>query len=318
MAPLVTLAIPVRNGEAYLAQTLGSIRAQSFVDYELLIVDNASTDATPAIARHAVREDARVRYVRNETDLGAGGNFNRCVELARGELFKWCAHDDLIGPAYLELCVAALAARPEAVLAYGPLIGIDAQGARTGYVEAPLALPEGASTALRFKLLTYRQGLDAAIFGLHRRAALLESSLHRPYYGSDCALLSELGLMGAFAYVPGAPLYNRDHPSRSVNLASTDRLAWQAPGARQANPREFTSRLRHLLAIAFRHRDRAPLRATLPALLIWAAHPLRFGRLALEAVGSVSPRLRFRLRAAALSVLRLVNGPPKKRGRQDA
>ncbi len=318
MAPLVSLAIPVRNGERYIEQAIASIRAQTFTDYELIIVDNASTDATPAIANRLVREDARVRYVRNAADIGAGGNFNRCVELAAGELFKWCAHDDLISPTYLERCAEALALHPEAVIAYGRLVGIDEDGKPTGYVEEPLAAPDDASAALRFKLVTYRQGLDAAIFGLHRRSALLSSSLHLPYYGSDCALLSELALMGRFAHVPDAILFSREHPSRSVNLASSERLAWQAPVAEPANAREFTSRVRHLFAIAWRHRARAPVLATGSAVLVWAAHPVRFGRVALEAIGAVSPSLRARLRAVGLAALRRIGGPSKKRGRQDA
>lgn len=317
MAPLISLAIPVRNGESFIEEAISSLRAQTFTDFELIIVDNASTDATAAICERLAREEPRIRYVRNATDIGAGGNFNRCVELASGELFKWCAHDDLIGPTYLQLCVQALAAEPGAVTAYGKLVGIDALGNRTGYVERPLAAPRDASAALRFKLVTYRQGLDAAIFGLHRRSALLSSSLHRPYYGSDCALLSELALLGTFVHVPEAELFSREHPSRSVNLASSDRLAWQAPKADGAYPREFTSRVRHLFEICLRHRNRAPVLATGSAVLVWAAHPVRFGRLALEAIGRVSPSLRSRLRAAGLAALCRFSGP-EKRGRQDA
>ncbi len=318
MAPAVTLAIPVRNGERFLEQAIASLRAQTFADFELIIVDNASTDTTPEIAQRIAREDGRVRYLRNATNLGAGGNFNRCVELARGALFKWCAHDDLVDPTYVARCVGALNARPDAVTAYGRLVGIDAQGQQTGYVEAPLDVPEDASAAVRFRALLYRQGLDAAIFGLHRRSVLLASSLHLPYYGSDCALLAELGLIGAFVHVPEAVLFSRDHPSRSVNLASTERLAWQAPVALQANPHEFTSRVGHLLTIAFRHRARAPVVITGPTVLFWAAHPVRLGRMGLELVGAFSPGLRARLRAFGLSALRLFGKADTKRGRQDA
>jgi glycosyltransferase involved in cell wall biosynthesis len=317
MVPLISLAMPVRNGERFMEEAVASLRVQTFADFELIILDNASTDATASISERLAREDSRIRYVRNATDIGAGGNFNRCVELASGELFKWCAHDDLIDPTYLSRCVEALAARPDAVTAYGRLVGIDERGNRTGYVEAPLVAPRDASAALRFRLVTYRQGLDAAIFGLHRRSALLSSSLHRPYYGSDCALLSELALLGTFAHVPEAELLSREHPSRSVNLVSSDRLAWQVATDVRANPREFTSRVRHLFEISLRHRDRAPALVTSSAVLVWAAHPVRLGRLALEAIGAVSPSLRSRLRAAGLAALRRFGGP-EKRGRQDA
>lgn len=318
MAPILSLAMPVRNGERFIEQAVKSIRVQSFADFELIILDNASTDATPAICRRLAREDPRIRYVRNAVDIGAGANFNRGVELASGELFKWCAHDDVISLAFLEQCIRALSAEPSAVTAYGRLVGIGEDGRNTGYVERPLTPPDRVSAARRFKMLMYRQGLDAAIFGIHRRSALLSSSLHLPYYGSDCALLAELALLGPFVHVPKAVLFSRDHATRSVNLPSSERLAWQAPVKGRANAHEFSSRIRHLFAIAHRHRHRAPLLATASALLIWVMHPLRLGRVALEAVGAVSPRLRIRIRATGLALLRRIGGPSARPGRQDA
>lgn len=318
MIPAVSLAIPVRNGERFIGAAIESLRTQSFADFELIIVDNASTDATPAICERLARSDPRIRYFRNPADLGAAANFNRGVALASGELFKWCAHDDLVSPDYLERCVAALAARPAAVTAYGRLLGIGENGDPTGYVEEPLPPVDGVSAAGRFRMLNCRQGLDAAIFGLHRRSALLASSLHLPYYGSDCALLAELALLGPFVHVPETVLYSREHPSRSVNLASTDRLAWQAPAGTGASAREFTSRIRHLYAIAYRHRAVAPFPVTAAALTLWLLHPVRLGRVALEGVGIVSPSLRVRLRAAGLAVLGRFAAPSAQRRRQNA
>ena len=314
MAPLLTLAMPVRNGQRFIESALESILAQSFDDYELLIVDNASTDATPAICKRFAGSDRRIRYVRNPVDLGAGGNFNRCVELASGRLFKWCAHDDVIGPGYLEHCVRALAANPRAVTAYGPLIQVDAEGAPTGYVERPLPPLDGASPAARFRMLMHRQGLDAAIFGVHRLDVLRSTSLHRPYYGSDCALLAELALLGPFVHVPEAVLYSRDHPNRSVNLPTEQRLVWQAPVDRRANAHEFSSRIGHLFAIGWHHRGQAPVVATGVSVLVFVLHPLRLARVGLEAVGTISPGLRMRLRVTGLSALQLLGSRRTSRG----
>lgn len=318
MAPLLSLAMPVRNGERYLAAAIDSIRVQTFADYELIVLDNASTDATPDICRRLVREDRRIRYVRNPVDLGAGANFNSGVELASGDLFKWCAHDDLLNLEFLEHCVRALWARPLAVTAYGRLIQIATDGNPTGYVERPLTSLDNVPASQRFKTLVHRQGLDAAIFGVHRRSVLVSTSLHLPYYGSDCALLAELALFGPFVHAPQAVLYSRDHPSRSVNLASSERLVWQAPVNDRANAREFTSRVCHLFAITYRHRDRAPFLATVSTVLLWVMHPIRLGRMMLEAIGAVSPRLRVRLRSAGLAVLRRSRGPSSRRGSQGA
>lgn len=318
MTSSLTLAMPVRNGERFMEAAIESIRAQSFSDFELILLDNASTDRTREIGLRYARLDPRIRYHRNRQDIGAGGNFNLAVFLASGRLFKWCAHDDVVGQHFLKLCIAALTANPAAVTAYGRLQGIDYEGKPTGYVELPLGANDDLCAWRRFRQLMYRQGLDAAIFGVHRRSALLSTSLHRPYYGSDCALLAELALLGPFVHVPGAVLFNRDHPTRSVNLASNERSAWQAPAGAAKNPAEFTQRVLHLLEIAVVHRKRAPLVATAGAVGLWSAHPLRLGRMVLEGIGFISPSLRTWLRGAGLTLLQHTSRAFAARSRRGA
>src|ERR1039458_4283842 len=121
-APPVSVGLPVRNGMPYLAEPLQSVCRQSFSDFELLICDNASTDGTEEVARELVRADARVRYLRVESDAGASANFNRCVAETRGELFSWAASDDRFLPSYLERSVAALRAHREHVMCV-PAVG---------------------------------------------------------------------------------------------------------------------------------------------------------------------------------------------------
>ena len=96
--PRVSIGLPVYNGDNYLAETLDSILAQTFTDFELIISDNGSTDRTEAICRRYAAQDHRVRYVRNPSNLGAARNYKRAFELARGEYFKWNGHDDPLAP----------------------------------------------------------------------------------------------------------------------------------------------------------------------------------------------------------------------------
>ena len=77
-APRVTIGMPVYNGARTLRDAIDTILAQEFADFELVISDNASTDETEAICREYVAKDARVRYFRNPTNIGAIPNFNRC------------------------------------------------------------------------------------------------------------------------------------------------------------------------------------------------------------------------------------------------
>src|SRR2546425_9420098 len=102
-APQVSVGLPVYNGERYLAEALDSLLTQSYEDFELIICDNASTDRTGEIARSYAAKDKRVRYARNDKNLGAGGNFRRGFALASGEYFRWAASDDVceIGRAHV-------------------------------------------------------------------------------------------------------------------------------------------------------------------------------------------------------------------------
>ena len=124
--PTLTVGVPVYNGAKYLTAAVESVLAQSFDDFELIISDNASTDATEAISRGFAASDRRVTYRRNVKNVGLSGNLNLLVPLARGRLFKWATADDVLRPGYLERCVAALDADPSVVLAYPKTDFVDA------------------------------------------------------------------------------------------------------------------------------------------------------------------------------------------------
>ena len=95
MKPRVSIGLPVYNGQEFLEETLHSILNQTFNDFELIICDNASTDRTAEICRSFAKRDRRIRYYRNEINLGAAKNFNGVFFLARGEYLKWSDNDDL-------------------------------------------------------------------------------------------------------------------------------------------------------------------------------------------------------------------------------
>src|SRR3989442_1198286 len=96
--PLVSIGLPIYNGERYLRQALDSLLSQAYENFELIVSDNASDDATPEICAAYAARDARIKYFRAPTNMGAVWNFNRVFELAGGEFFMWAAHDDLWHP----------------------------------------------------------------------------------------------------------------------------------------------------------------------------------------------------------------------------
>lgn len=309
MSVRVSLALPVYNGEPYLTQAIASVLAQSFGDFELIITDNASTDRTEAICRDFAAADGRIRYFRNETNLGAAANFNRGFELATGEYFKWCAHDDFISPTFIGECVRALDENRCDVLAYGRQQGVDERDGLTSWVSGGAPELNGMTPAERFATVYRVQGFDAAMFGLIRRDALAQTSLHRSFYGSDISLLAELALFGSFSLLAHITFYNREHGARSVNITDKrTRQAWHDPKFAAHPIPENLALLRHLLAIAIKHRQRAPLRRTATDLLIWAASPIQLARYALDIVGLASPPLQREIRTFGMQAMRVLRG----------
>jgi glycosyltransferase involved in cell wall biosynthesis len=100
--PTVSVCVPTYNGSAFLEETMASISAQTFEDFEVLFVDDASTDDTVAMAKRFAAADRRVRVVRNTERAGASArNANRSIEHARGEWIKFLFQDDLMAPTCL-------------------------------------------------------------------------------------------------------------------------------------------------------------------------------------------------------------------------
>ena len=103
--PLVTVAIPLYRGE-FIKQAIDSVLFQSFTNFELLIIDDASDDKSRDIVLSY--SDSRIVYVRNEKNLGAESNWNRCLALAKGTYIKILPHDDTLEPDCLKEQVSVL------------------------------------------------------------------------------------------------------------------------------------------------------------------------------------------------------------------
>ena len=126
--PRVSVGMPVYNGQRYVKAALDSVLAQTFRDFELFISDNASTDATEEICREYAARDPRIRYSRNDENIGSARNGNRTIQLATGEYFKSAHHDDLCAPEFLARCIEVLEQHPAAVLCYPQSRVIDEHG----------------------------------------------------------------------------------------------------------------------------------------------------------------------------------------------
>lgn len=214
----VSVGLPVFNGEPFIRQALDSVLAQSFQDWELVISDNASTDATAAICREYAARDPRIRFVANETNRGAAWNYTRVFDLSSGAYFKWLAADDAMQPDCLARCVASLDENPGSVLAYPRVQIIDhvfADGAiRPGTLRYERVNLGHARASDRFREM-FRHVLSNVdmIFGLIRSSALRTLLPFGAYVGADECLLVRLAMRGTFVEVPEPLLLLRWHPS---------------------------------------------------------------------------------------------------------
>jgi glycosyltransferase involved in cell wall biosynthesis len=213
-APRLSIGLPVYNGEEYLAESLDALLGQSYADFELIITDNASTDTTPDIARRYVAADPRVRYERLTTNIGAAGNHNHVLTLARGELFKWASHDDLYGRDLLARCVEALDAHPEMILAHAGTAIIDGDGTVVEPFEYRLAT-DSPSAPERFASLLFAPGGDD-FYGVIRTDVLRRIKPHDSYYHADRTFVIDLAMQGPFIQVPELLYFRRDHPTRAL------------------------------------------------------------------------------------------------------
>jgi len=230
--------MPVYNGAATLRAALDGLRAQTFADFEVVINDNASTDATEEICRAYAAQDGRFRYERNANNLGAAGNFNRVFARARGEYFKWFACDDVLAPEFLERCVRALdEAGPAFVLAFADRGMLSPDGVRLQadpYLISGAPGDEQGFDDIGFSRLMRVCGSRCPIFvfGLMRRAAAARTRGMGNYIAADLVFVAELRLLGRFRRVPETLFFQRLHAATPDVLARTRRrgdAAWFDP-----------------------------------------------------------------------------------------
>lgn len=212
--PIVSIGLPVFNGEKFLGHALDSLLGQTMKDFELIITDNASVDATEQICRDYARRDRRIRYYRNAANIGGPRNFNRAFKLSDTKYFKWATADDFCGPELLELAVAVLERDAEVVLCYGKTTTVAADGSPLTDYEDRLHLTE-RSARQRFTRLVTTIGLCHQHQGLMRSAAVRKTGLLRDHTGSDLNLLAELALYGKFYELSQRVFFRRFHEACS-------------------------------------------------------------------------------------------------------
>jgi glycosyltransferase involved in cell wall biosynthesis len=221
--------MPVFNGERYIKEAIDSILTQTYTDFEFIISDNGSTDATEQICRQYAAADPRIRYIRNEVNRGPSWNFRRVFELSQGEYFKWMAHDDVCDPRFVEQCVTALDANPRAVLCFSKLTMIDELTSTIWPVKAERHL-DNPHPHWRFHHLLVSSCFVLEIHGVMRSEALSKTPLIANYATSDRILIARMALFGPLIELPDYLCYYRLHAQQSSSRDRYGLMNWFNPG----------------------------------------------------------------------------------------
>lgn len=257
ITPRVSIGVPVYNGENFLSEAIECLLNQTFTDFEIIISDNGSADATEEIVQAYMKRDSRIRYYRNDINLGAAKNYNVLVEYAQGEYFKWMAHDDLIAPTFLEKCVGVLDSDPSYILAYTRAVEIDEKGNEL-MRHIPLDKVGSPDAPTRFwGHVCNRRAHQNTVFGVIRINILRQTGLIGAYTASDQVLNGELVLRGRFYEVPEYLFFKRNHAQTHWQAYKSyrERIAWYDPSKKDAVKYPYW----HLMGEFLRVIDNAPL-----------------------------------------------------------
>ena len=279
--PRLSVGLPVYNGEDFVAAAIKSILNQNFQDFELIISDNASQDRTSVICREFAEKDNRIRYYRSEVNYGGARNLNRVFELARGELFKWAAHDDVCLPGFFEGCVEVFdRVQPTVVLVYPQTQFIDEAGRPINLLAECIESKQRRPHQRLSNVLRQLSNLCAQ-YGVIRSDALQKTRLFDKIIAADFVLLAELAMLGEILEVPEILFQRRMHPGMSskANVGWRELLKWSDP-----SNKPYTVPLSPKMRLGYeftRSIERLPLKPSdrwlchLSALSVWYSRELR-------------------------------------------
>lgn len=237
---VISVGMPVYNGEQYLESAIDSVLAQTFGDFELLIADNSSTDRTEEICRDYAARDRRIQYFRHDENIGAAANYNFLFDKASCDYFRWNNSDDLLEPNLHERCYQTLEANPDAVLAAGTSVLIDADGERMRDYHDNLNIVHDAPSD-RLRAFIDQVGLTNVIYGLMRREPLGRTELmgDGSVPSADIVFMAHLIMQGTFVVLDEPLFYRRMHDQSSSSDRNDKDLQesfWSAGKAKLSRP----------------------------------------------------------------------------------
>lgn len=205
--PLVSIGVPVRNGEPYIAHALQLLVNQTYKNIEIIISDNNSNDETPSIIQHYANADKRIVVYRQNKTLTAAENFRFVMDKSHGEYFMWAACDDRRSLDHVENLLLAIKGQPNAVLAFSDVARFSNF---ESYEDASTIEHPFESKAFEDPILRLKRQIQLGcfhIYGLIRRDALTQYKWTEIDQGPDRVLLTYLSFLGDFIRADGGIFY---------------------------------------------------------------------------------------------------------------
>lgn len=205
---IVTIGIPVFNGEKSIRNALSSVVSQTFSNFQVIISDNASTDQTAGICCEFAEKDRRIKYIRQESNIGAFRNFEFLTKKVKSPYFVWLAADDYWEPGFLAENIAALEADPTAVASISRVafrnVGIFSRESNGTYTLRNTTLKNLG------KYLS-RPGDNSRFYSVFRTSVIQESTIGvPPFHAADLLIMSFSLLHGNHIETPNLLMHRED------------------------------------------------------------------------------------------------------------
>ncbi len=234
----ISIGMPVYNGELFIRKALDSILSQTFTDYELIISNNASTDDTSLICEEYAKKDKRIRYIKQQKNMGPLWNFNFVLQNATNEYFLWVAADDVLLPQFIEKNITVLendksfVGSISKVKTYSLDNNSEKHASDSGYREFRKKLirrfrPSGAhaiSGSYEKKVRTFlKKSAYQIIYGIFRTDDLTKSMVTESFVGIDGAIGLNVLKHGNINMINEVLMYRYDYGTSTIGSISNAR-----------------------------------------------------------------------------------------------
>jgi glycosyltransferase involved in cell wall biosynthesis len=271
----VVIGLPVYNGQKYLRAAIESHLSQSFDDFDLVISDNGSTDATPEICAEYARRDKRIKYLRSAENRGILWNHRRVFDAIEtpNQYFRWAGADDIMEPGLLQAMVEVLNTRPEVEAVVPDTKNIDDDGKIIGSMARTLDL-QSSDVFERAHAVLMVNYQHVIAYGLLRASTLRLMRTRPDYIGWDPVFVWELALRGQMVQLPGPVLLRRFHAGSISRVKTAKEMRkWVEPNSKAGmNFPHWTwayERARALIASPLSTRDRLRIGMFLVRATLW-------------------------------------------------